>query len=93
MNILLTPEMEQMVNEKVRAGTYRTASEVIDEGLRLLDQHDQDLEALRREIRAGFDAVDRGEYEEFDVSEAREFGERIKRRDAEWLARENSSIG
>ena len=56
MNISLTPELEQLVNDKVRGGMYQTASEVVREGLRLLRERDQRLEAMRQDIRAGFDA-------------------------------------
>ena len=59
MNISLTPELEQLVNDKVNTGLYQTASEVIREGLRLLRERDQRVEALRRDVRAGFEAVER----------------------------------
>lgn len=36
MNVSLTPELEQYVQEKVSSGLYYSASEVIREGLRLL---------------------------------------------------------
>jgi antitoxin ParD1/3/4 len=43
MNISLTPELEQLVNDKVKSGLYQTASEVIRDGLRLLKERDQRL--------------------------------------------------
>lgn len=36
MNVSLTPELEELINQKVRSGLYNSASEVIREGLRLL---------------------------------------------------------
>ena len=42
MNVSLTPELEQLVNEKVRTGLYQTASEVVREALRLLKQRDDE---------------------------------------------------
>jgi len=51
MNVSLTPELEEMVNEKVRGGLYQTASEVVREGLRLLKQRDD--EERRADQRAG----------------------------------------
>jgi antitoxin ParD1/3/4 len=36
MNVSLTPELEQFVNQKVESGKYQPASEVIRDGLRLL---------------------------------------------------------
>jgi len=36
MDIKLTPELEQLVNEKIESGKYGSASEVIQHSLRLL---------------------------------------------------------
>jgi antitoxin ParD1/3/4 len=80
MNISLTPELERLVNDKVKTGMYQTASEVIREGLRLLRERDHRLEALRRDIRAGFEAVERGEYSDFDESNIRQLAERVQAR-------------
>lgn len=65
MNISLTPELEQLVTDKVKTGMYQTASEVIREGLRLLRERDLRLEALRRDVRDGFESVDRGEFTDY----------------------------
>ena len=43
MNVSLTPELEELVNQKVRSGLYQTASEVVREALRLLKQRDDDV--------------------------------------------------
>jgi antitoxin ParD1/3/4 len=51
MNVSLTPELEELVNEKVRSGLYQTASEVVREALRLLKLRDD--EARRADQRAG----------------------------------------
>ena len=48
MNVSLTVELEQLVNEKVASGMYHSASEVIREGLRLLNERDE-LPRIRRE--------------------------------------------
>ena len=40
MNIALTPELEKLVNEKVKNGQYSSANEVIGAGLRLLEERD-----------------------------------------------------
>jgi antitoxin ParD1/3/4 len=55
MNVSLTPELVDLVNEKVRTGLYQTASEVIRDALRLLKQRDD--EARRADQRAGVAAV------------------------------------
>ena len=41
MNVSLTPELEKFVNTKVESGRYNSASEVVREALRLLEEHDQ----------------------------------------------------
>ncbi len=65
MNVSLTPELEKLVTRKVESGLYQSASEVIREGLRLLDDQDRLRELHRDEIRkkvqTGLDQLDRGE--------------------------------
>lgn len=65
MSVPLTPELEQLIRQKVETGLYRSASEVVREALRLLEERDRlqapRLEELRREIRVGIDQADRGE--------------------------------
>lgn len=70
MNVSLTPRLEQFVEKKVRAGLYQTASEVVREGLRLLQERDQlekaRLEELRGMIAVGIDQIDAGRTSRFD---------------------------
>ena len=65
MNVSLTPELEKLVTQKVESGLYQSASEVIREGLRLLDDHDRirkvHLNEVRKKIQAGLDQLDRGD--------------------------------
>jgi len=65
MNVSLTPELEKLVASKVQSGRYQSASEVIREGLRLLEDQDRlravQLEEVRRKIQVGLDQLDRGE--------------------------------
>ena len=57
MNVSLTPELEQLVNDKVKSGFYQTASEVVREALRLLNERDQERERLRADVQTGFDQL------------------------------------
>jgi antitoxin ParD1/3/4 len=66
MNVSLTPELESLVNLKVKSGMYQTASEVIREGLRLLRERDEQRRQLRADVRAGLDQVKRGQSLTFD---------------------------
>jgi antitoxin ParD1/3/4 len=40
MNVSLPPAQEQFVRAQVGAGRYRSASEVVREGLRMLEEHE-----------------------------------------------------
>ena len=93
MNISLTPELEQLVNDKVKTGLYQTASEVIREGLRLLRERDQRVEALRRDVRSGFEAVDRGEFTDYDETNMKALADGIKARGRKRLAEEGLKTG
>jgi antitoxin ParD1/3/4 len=57
MNISLTPQLQDLVKRKVDSGLYGSASEVVREALRLLEERDRlqamRLEELREEIRRG----------------------------------------
>lgn len=66
MNVSLTRELEEIVDQKVKSGFYNSASEVVREGLRLLQQRDEMREAklnsLRAEIQKGIDDLEAGRY-------------------------------
>jgi antitoxin ParD1/3/4 len=68
MNVSLGPQWEQFVNEKVESGRYLTASEVLRDGLRLLEQRENALrslspqtkEELEEMLEAGIQQLDAG---------------------------------
>jgi antitoxin ParD1/3/4 len=93
MNVSLTPELERLVEEKVKTGMYQTASEVVREGLRLLNERDQRFATLRSDIRSGFEAIDRGEFEEHDARTTKQLAQEIKRRGRQRLAEEKRKTG
>jgi antitoxin ParD1/3/4 len=65
LNVSLTPELGDFVETRVASGRYQTASEVIREGLRLLEERENTREAalaeLRAQLRRGVEQADRGE--------------------------------
>jgi antitoxin ParD1/3/4 len=71
MNVSLTPELTKFVHDKFKSGLYQTASEVVREELRLLEERDRLYQAglgdLRREVRKGLDQLNRGEGRLFDA--------------------------
>ncbi|MEQ1706586.1 MAG: type II toxin-antitoxin system ParD family antitoxin [Rickettsiales bacterium] len=85
MNISLTPHFEEMVKNKLASGSYHSASEVIRDALRLLEERDRErelkLSELRREIQLG---IDSGKPKPLDV-------EAIKARGRKRLSAEKNS--
>lgn len=83
MNVSLTPELEEMVKQKVETGLYTSASEVVREALRLLQEQDLlkqiRLDQLRKEIAIGIEQADRGEVKPFNAED-------LKRRICEMVA-------
>jgi antitoxin ParD1/3/4 len=65
LNVSLTPELGEFIESRVASGRYQTASEVIREGLRLLEEREQmreaALEELRAKLRHGIEQADRNE--------------------------------
>ncbi len=77
MNINLTPQLEELVREKVSSGLYNSASEVVREALRLMEAQDQmraiKLKQLRRDLREGLES---GPATQWNAEEVRRAGRR-----------------
>ena len=69
-NVVLTDHQEELIESLVGSGRYQNASEVLREGLRLVEQREAEdvakLKVLRKAAGAGFGALDRGEFKEFE---------------------------
>ena len=69
-NVKLTEHFDRFIETGVASGRFSNASEVVREGLRLLEQREQEdkakLEWLRCAAKEGFDSIDRGEGIEFE---------------------------
>jgi antitoxin ParD1/3/4 len=65
-NVNLTEHLDRVIEEGIKSGRFSNASEVVREGLRLLEQREQEdkarLEWLRAAAKDGFEAIDRGDY-------------------------------
>jgi antitoxin ParD1/3/4 len=65
-SVALTPHFESLTQQLVASGRYNNVSEVVRDGLRLLESRVQEdkakLAALRDAARKGFAAIERGEY-------------------------------
>ena len=75
MNVSLTPELDSFVAAKVESGRYNSASEVVREALRLLEDHDRaraaQLAAFNQELGARLASLDRGERVSPEAARAR----------------------
>lgn len=73
MNVNLTSELESYVKNKVGTGLYNSASEVVRDALRLLEEQDRikelKLETLREDIRRGLVDLDAGNYSELTIND------------------------
>ena len=65
LNVSLTEELESFVEGRVATGRYQTASEVVREGLRLLELQERDREAayaaLKKKLKHAAAQAERGE--------------------------------
>jgi antitoxin ParD1/3/4 len=66
MNVSLTPALEHFVSSKVESGRYNSASEVVREALRLLEEHERprarQLEEFNQELGRRLESLDHGVY-------------------------------
>ena len=62
MSISLTPNQERFIQTKLQAGKYRSAEEILEVALRLLDEYDRAetewVEDVREKIDAAISASD-----------------------------------
>ena len=80
-NISLTPEQDAFVEKVVETGEYQNASEAIRDALRVLQQRRKEdilrLKALRAQIKAGVNALDRGDFAEVEDGDLERYLERL----------------
>jgi antitoxin ParD1/3/4 len=60
-NIALTPRLQRFIDERVKSGRYESASEVIREGLRLMEDREVAVTETRAHIEEGWQQAARGE--------------------------------
>ena len=95
MNVSLTPELEAMINRKVKSGMYGSASEVVRESLRrmfkeeektqrvITEEQRQQMEDLRQEVLKGVEQIRNGEGTVYRLDELDDFAEEIIKRGLE----------
>lgn len=86
-NVVLTDRQAELIDALVRSGRYQNASEVMREGLRLVERHAIEdaarLEALKNAAEKGWSDLDSGRYVDVAVDELGEFIGELGRRAAE----------
>lgn len=69
-NVVLTEYQAELVERLVSSGRYQNASEVLREGLRLVEHQEQEakarLKALREAARVGIADIEAGRYRTFE---------------------------
>lgn len=69
-NVVLTEHQQKLIETLVESGRYQNASEVLREGLRLVERREAEdnarLRTLRKAVGTGLGALDRGEFKEFE---------------------------
>ena len=87
MSSIIPTEFQPFVSDAVASGRYRSEEDLISAALRLLEDRERKLAALREDLQVGLDQLDRGETIDLSDSEARRaFFEEIKARGRERLS-------
>ncbi len=86
-NVVLSERQQQLVETLVQSGRYQNASEVLREGLRLIDQRERlegaKLKALREAARHGWTDVSAGRYADVADDRLEDFVGQLGRRAAQ----------
>ncbi|MEO5375857.1 MAG: type II toxin-antitoxin system ParD family antitoxin [Alphaproteobacteria bacterium] len=73
-NVVLTDRQTEMIERLVQSGRYQNASEVLRDGLRLLEQREAEdearLVALRQAVQVGLDDIEAGRSRSFATATA-----------------------
>ncbi|MGD8220930.1 type II toxin-antitoxin system ParD family antitoxin [Pseudomonas thivervalensis] len=76
-NVVLTPHQEQVIQGLVQSGRYQNASEVMREGLRLLEQRVAEdtakIEALRKATSIGIMDLEHGRFTQLNEGDLEHF--------------------
>lgn len=76
-NVVLTEHHEEIIHRLVKSGRYQNASEVLREGLRLIEQREArevaKLEALQEAARAGFADLEEGRFVDISNEKLEDF--------------------
>lgn len=85
-NVVLSEHQQQLVEDLVQSGRYQNASEVLRDGLRLVEERERyenaKLEALKQAARQGWADVSAGRYADVADDQLDDFVGQLGRRAA-----------
>lgn len=85
-NVVITEHQSAMIESLVESGQYQNASEVLREGLRLIEQRDTErvarIKAFNAAVDIGFAQVDAGQYVDVEYDDVADFVAELGRRGA-----------
>ena len=87
----LPVDLEDFIRQEFARGKYQSEADLVAEAVRLLRERERRLEELRKEIQPALEALDRGEYTEYDETSLRDMLEDVKARGRIRLAGRHSS--
>ncbi len=79
----LNAGQQKLIERMVAAGLYKSADEAIDAAISLLDEHSRKPAALREDVQAGLDQLERGEHTGYTGESLHELFDGVKRRGRE----------
>lgn len=92
-NVVLTERQDELIDTLVQTGRYQNASEVLREGLRLIEQREAEdaakLTALREAARIGTADFEAGRFTTF--SDSSEMRKHLRSRAAKFIAKTKRS--
>ena len=73
-NVVITDHQAKLIDRLVECGRYQNASEVLREGIRLIEERENEqaakLEALRAAVQVGIEDFEKGNYQVFEDASA-----------------------
>jgi antitoxin ParD1/3/4 len=94
MHISLTPELENIIKEKVASGLYNNAGEAVREALRFIKTNEElvyliKLDSLRAKLAEGERDIEAGRHTELAQEEIRPFFQTVKDKALDSIKPEN----
>ncbi len=89
MEVALTKDLEELIAEQVASGRYPSPGEVVRDALRLFQEmlllRERKLDALRQDVQIGIQALEDGDYDEYDAEDMRSLAAEVNARGRERL--------